>query len=343
MRYAKALAVAIATLMLATAGFALVSSDDDSLDATTPTGGIASYNFYIGVTGDSVFTNYTGSGYNAYIALVNALTSASVSVTADSAYTTTSDGYLTINSLYGTVTSLFGHTNGENVWNVYMYNNQGSWVAGPVNALGFYQAYSDYDSSLRTANIILWYGASGTNVNNLGITLPSSGLKDFVWIENNDVYQVTFHISYDTNMSRPSEISPAAWSYMTSHTGTYNGYGSNAYLALCNAISSVDGIDEMYNITYSGINNSAYGRVTSIMDVDQYNTLDAAAGEGYTTYTSTYYYWSLYTGDLSSSSSYASFNLGFYSPISGLGSSYVFDEFSLKFCASAYSWQEQDA
>ena len=290
-----------------------------------------------------VWTTYTGvSGYNAYLALSGKLSSEQESYVADDDYTIIQNGYTTINPDYGEFTSIFGYPeqNGYS-WYVYIYSPiSESWVLGPVSALGFYQAYSDYDSSLRTANIILYYSDSSTIVSSL--TMPSgSGIRAITDVYTNNAFKFTFHIAVDSLMSKPENVSSSAWTWLQNHQGSYVGYGSNAFLALRNAISGVSGNAEMFDIPGATINNSSYGYVDGIFSVYEQSsyveTTEMREGVEVDIAISTYDYWSFYTG-YGSTQAYSLFTPGFLTAIDGLGVGFEFDEYTLIYSESVFQW-----
>lgn len=315
--------------------------DSGDTDANS-TNGLGEFNFFIAGNGATSWTTYEGSGYNAYIALYAAL--GTTEKEADGNYTTTSPGYLTINENYGTFTKIGSDTNNDTTkWHVQIYSpSLQMWVQGPVDALGFYQAYSDYDSNLRTANIALYY----TSIENPQLPAPlptGSSLRSITEVVSNNAFKVTFHISVQTGMTKPVGIKDTEWSYLQTHAGTYYGYGSNGYLALVNAISSTMGNPMMLNVPGGAINTDSYGYVSSILSVKelsssvpQTGTVDGQEVDGTLT---TYDYWSSYIG--SGTSTYALFLLGFLTPIDGLGDDYVYDEFSLVYSESTWWSQNQ--
>lgn len=296
-------------------GFAVAV--DSNSDATDANNGLAEYKFFIGNEDGSDWDyTVTGIGYNAYIALQNALGDAvTVSTTSEgSSYTktvtTTYGSYVTINPDYGTIATIGSLTaDDSSIWHLFMYNNQNEWVQGPVDALGFYQGYSDYDSSLRTANIILFYGDSSWDVDTILATFTSpSSLASITTIDTSDDYKVTFTLNV-SSMDQPSYLTAAQWTYLQGLDGTtVFGYGSNCYTAFQNALSSVYGNSCMYDPLNDALNTSSYGYVSSILGI-----AENSATSGSTT---TWWYWSLHTG-APTTSNYASYMAGFYTPLSG--------------------------
>jgi hypothetical protein len=317
----KVIAAIVALMMVSTGVIVFETTHESEANATD---GLATYNFYIPYQGSWV--TYSAEGYNAFIALKSALYNASVEYYADENYTATVGGYTTINSNYGVFTSISGHIGSE--YTVFIYSPvTESWVLGPTKALGFYQAYSDYDANLRTANIIIAQGTI-TSMANLP-TLPTN-LADIFDVTSTNAFKVTFHISIADVNARPASVPEAAWTYAVAHQGTYYGYGSNCYLALQNAIASAYGNNSMYNTSTGQINVSSYGYLSSLMGVEEANSSTATQ--------SIWDYWSLYIGSsiAQDGSNYSLFTGGFLTPLSGLGSSYECNELCYQYVHSVY-------
>ena len=162
--------VAVVAFMMVAAGVAIFDATQES-DANA-SNGLATYKFFFAEDGDTSWTIISGEGYNAFIALKAALTGMGISSEVNENYTTTVDNYTTINSEYGLFSSITDLVS-SSAYSVFMYSTvTESWVPGPTKSLGFYQAYSDYDANLRTANIIIYNGTIET-AQAIGIELPS--------------------------------------------------------------------------------------------------------------------------------------------------------------------------
>ncbi|WP_400210984.1 hypothetical protein [Candidatus Methanarcanum hacksteinii] len=322
----KVIAAMVALMMVATGIVILEMTQESDASATD---GLATYNFFFAKQGDTSWTTHQGSGYNAFIALKAVLDNEETGYTANENYTATVDNYTTINSSYGQFTSIDGLIG--STYSVFMYSKvTESWIPGPTTALGFYQAYSDYDANLRTANIIIYDGVI-TTAQAIGIALPSgNNLASIYDVTTTNAFKVTFHISIANVTARPTSVSEADWNYAVVHQGTYYGYGSNCYLALQNAISSAYGNNSMYNTSNGGINVSSYGYVSSMMGVKEANTSTETQ--------SIWDYWSIYIGSsiAQDGSNYSLFTGGFLTPLSGLGSQYECSELCYQFVHSVY-------
>lgn len=336
----KIVSVVIAAIVAIVGVNVLIGTSETDGNSTN---GLGEFNFFVAGSGATSWTTYEGAGYNAYIALDAAL--GSVTKVADGNYTITQSGYQTINPDYGTFTKIGEDTTTTTMdWYVQIYSpSQQTWIQGPVKALGFYQAYSDYDSNMRTANIALYY----TSIENpqLPAALPTgTSLRPITDVLSNNAFKVTFHISVQTGMTKPAGIEDAEWSYLQTHTGTYYGYGSNGYSALVNAISSTFGNPMMLNILNGAINNGSYGYVSSILGVKEVSTsvpqTGNVGGQEVAGTLTTYDYWSVYIG--SGTGTYSLFLLGFMTPVSGLGSDFVFNEFTLEYTESTWWTQNQE-
>ncbi len=295
----------------------VVFTPDDS--SAVNTSGLADYNIYIGVPGTSNYLTYSATGYyDAYLAMENVVPS-SILLSAESSYTktvTTAWGsYTTINDAYGTIYNMLGYTTSTSEeWNVFMYvESSSAWIKGPVNALGFYQGYSDTDSSLRTANVFLYYGATTDTISDVSdsYALPTSGLASLTQIDtSNTNYRVTITLKNSVS-SQPSWMSDSLWTTLTALDGTQIiGYGSNCFTALQQGLSSVVGNDELYDTTDLVINNDSYGYVSEIAGIEEYSLKITD------TYTM-WWYWSLHDTSSPTSSNYLSYCAGFLTPLAG--------------------------
>lgn len=312
----------VAVMMMATGVVVCETAPESDASASD---GLATYNFFFPDYGNNRWVTYSADGYNAAIALKNAL---GTGVSMDENYIVTSS-YTTINSAYGQINYVSGHVG--STYTVFMYSPvSSSWVLGPTTALGFYQAYSDYDSNLRTANIIIHPGSISTT-SDIQMSLPDANeLASIFSVTSTNAFKVTFHISIANGVSKPSSISQTDWDSLVANVGDYVGYGSNCYLALKNAISNVYGNDAMLNTTTGAINASSYGYVSSILGVSEVNSS--------TTSLSIWDYWSIYMGSSVASdySNYSLFTGGFLTPLSGLGTDYECNELCYQYTHSEY-------
>lgn len=276
---AKVMAIITAIAMVAVTGFVAIGiSDGSDADAVTCDGNdaVAEYNFY--VYSDNAWVAYSGTGYNAWSALKNA-TGITVAM---GGMLINEWGYDNINPAWGQITAVNDVTG---TWNIQYYNVNNSWTNG-INALGFYNAYSDYDANFRTANIAIYNDDTAAHLGEL----PTTGLKSIVTVQQCDCFKVNFTI---TNGSE---------------SATYVGYGSNVYLAL-KSISAltVVGNGAVGSQSSANVNNSSYGYVTSINGVSESSTQIGTKTQ--------YNYWSLNVGNTASSVNYADFLAGFYTPV----------------------------
>lgn len=328
------LAMVIAAIMV----IAIVPLGLSDNDADGTVGG--AFNLYVYTTttdddGDEIesWVSATGTGYNAYIALMDSTLSSQVEAS-DSSYTTTSGYYTNINPSYGTITKFNGTENSTDSWNVYYYSDvQESWIAGNTNALGFYKPYQDYDSEFRTANIALFYGTPSNDQIN---ALPTTGLQSLIDVQGVSAYRFTFHILSPTG-DKPDNVATNSWSYYTSHIGTYYGYGSDASLALKDAISSTIGVNNVWNYANDAVNYSYYGQFTSMFGVEQQSSVTTSTSDdGTVTHTGIYDSYAVYAG--SSTGTYTSFMLGFYTASdAGIGMN-VNAEFAIVYEHNSYTW-----
>lgn len=320
---AKVMAIITAIAMVAVTGFVAIGiSDGSDADAVTCDGNdaVAEYNFY--VYSDNAWVAYSGTGYNAWSALINA-----TGITAVMGGMLINEwGYDNINPAWGQITAVNDETG---TWNIQYYNVNNSWTNG-INALGFYNAYSDYDANFRTANIAIYNDDTAAHLGEL----PTTGLKSIVTVQQCDCFKVVFNFSNLINV-KPEGINADAWSAYNALTSNYVGYGSNVYLALMNAVAGVTGNSAVLNAN-GQINNGSYGYVSTIAGLAE----TTIVGESSTYYT----YFSQYVGASVGWSNMASFLAGFYTPVldsnmGGLGNvhaySIVYDEYTWNWGASA--------
>ncbi|MCQ2070035.1 MAG: hypothetical protein MJZ68_02775 [archaeon] len=275
---AKVMAIITAIAMVAVTGFVAIGiSDGSDADAVTCDGNdaVAEYNFY--VYSDNAWVAYSGTGYNAWSALKNA-TGITVAM---GGMLINQYGYDNINPAWGQITAVNDVTG---TWNIQYYNVNNSWTNG-INALGFYNAYSDYDANFRTANIAIYNDDTAAHLGEL----PTTGLKSIVTVQQCDCFKINFTVTNGSD------------------SNTYVGYGSNVYLALKSIAGlTVVGNDVVGNQSAGSINNSSYGYITTVGSLSE----SSIVYETYAKYT----YWSLYVGE-NSSVAYAAFLAGFYTPV----------------------------
>ena len=337
----KITAAFVAFAMLAVA-FTFVYADDTSADdmefsmfdaqpsAATNYG---EFNIYVKFGSGSWSSNYGVDGYNAAIAI----DSLNLGIPMDMNYTTY-QGFYNINPEYGKISLPFTHNGVTYTYmNIGYYNvDQSGWRHAPTQSLGFLKPFADYE--LRTANIAISFSTSPPISESVVPPYPANaaiqGLVSLATIQGNPDFAVDF--GFVINLTAPQRAhyisifgnEPSIEQY------TAIGYGSDGYLALKNVLgSAVVGQGNVLRATANGnVINQSYG---SVQDID-----DAQYWEN--EYFTQFFYWSLYTVDGLSAPVYASFVLGFYSPLSEASAlnennfDFVVDTFNLEFTFSAF-------
>lgn len=280
--------VIVAVVMVAFAGAFIIAPVDDA-DAS---GTIGSYNFYL-TTDLSTFVKYESTGINASDAL-NSKTDllSAMDSTVDNAfskqYHNEYGDYTSVNTTWGAITKNAGSAVSGHQWNVFVYTLDGSNGAGQWKVadktLGFYKPFDDYNSAYATANVALYYGVATT----APTTLPVTGLQSLTPVTETATYAVNFEFTYVNN---GEDV------YTTA-----TGYGSDAALALINAVGSTN----VSLVTTPGVN---YGYLNSL-----YNLATVENSDG------SWSWWYMMNNVLPSNESVESvFYLGMYTPITGYG------------------------
>lgn len=236
--------------------------------------------------------------------------------------------YTEPNENYGKITGL----GNSDSFTVFVYTN--AWeIAQP--AIGWYRPFTDYAATVHFADSAgTGVGASAGSANIAIVagtyTSMPSGYETAISLTSVSNYQYTFNLKDTANA-----VSPASWPRVTYYNDqkegwysktlsasdlrtadgiTIRGYGSDAYLALKDALgASVVGQDTVTKLrtnsdgttylTYYSWMDSILGSGTHTQIINNQN--------GTTTYN--YTYWGSYT----SSGAYLQYTLGYYSGISG--------------------------
>lgn len=232
--------------------------------------------------------------------------------------------YWDVNPYYGTLSKI----NGCDIdsYSIYVYTSEGWEIADP--AIGWYRPFQDYadtavfedGDSAGAANILIVpYGTT--------FTYPTDTMG-FTQIGTTSEYRYTFYIQNiaegvsvpipDNGISVTTVVGGTDYDDVIYASDidegvTIVGYGSDAYLALLNALGSdyFDGQDvrsddsDDYTTYYSWM-KSLLGLETVYTTYD--DTVDGVYG-----YWSEYYYWASYTSD----GTYLDYTLGYYSGLSG--------------------------
>ncbi len=272
----------------------------------------------------------TVDAYNGAIALDRSLGTSIPHVIDMNLYTTDSYGYVSVNYQYGAITSINNiAASGDNVWNVFVLNESGSWVKA-VDSLGWYKPFGDYDLSHRTANIAVVYGTESgaqAKINAFTPTITSS----IIPVENivgNDSFKVTFYVKVSQSPDVQAALDDASISVSGTETttsamindGVYvTGFGSDLYLALKNAFPGKINGQDVVPCVSSGGYSTIYGWINSFLDLHSIQVDGKDTPSDYTD--DSWAWWIEYSsysvgtsGDVTGTIS--NFSLGLYSPIS---------------------------
>ena len=312
----KVFAIAAALMMMAVVGVAIVDHSDDS-DATA----VGSFTVYLSTDGGSTWSPSVVNANDG----AQALKASSWWSSGDSIQdldTTPQSSYATMNDNYGAITKFYGQTNHINndVWNVFVYVNN-TWIIAN-NALGFYKCFDDYAAAWQTANIALYYGAEAITVPST-LTSNMTSMSSITSVSENDNFLNTFYIKFKytpVDSSYPvltptvsGEVIDINENYVDSaaiSTGvTIQGYGSDAYLALIDAVN----YDE---VNFTGIGSVPmsgyywYGWMTSLFGLQ---TTLVNPGDSESWEDDEYAYWIVYEdfNPLTSQGTVSHYNLGF--------------------------------
>ena len=272
--------------MVMMAGVIMVSDSGES-DAS---GSIGNVNIYY-TTDLQTYTLETACGFNLSDAL-NSETAllSTLKSTVDNAYSKqyTNDygPYTSINDEWGNIIRNSSDAVEGSVWNVFVYtldgtNGAGQWKIAD-KTLGFYKPFNDYSNNYATANIALSYGPEQSNV---PVNLPTTGLQSLTQVTETTTFEFTFELYYTDSGDEVYD--------------TLIGYGSDAALALVNAVGANVNINLTPGLSY-GYLNSLYDRSTT-QDSD-----------------GSWSWWYMMNNTLNSDDySESQFYLGFYIPVPG--------------------------
>lgn len=315
----KVFAVIVAALMVVAMPIGLVAVDADT---TTTVNG--TYSVYA----------YDGQGWNSDIVsaydAAQAVMASKMWENGDSMVAKYTPGtWVTYNyDTYGNITTFMGETNNENKqWNVFFINTNNVVVKATHN-LGSYKCFSDYDQAHRTANIILYYGASTVSASDVtGYASCPTQTSSITSVEGS-AFRVTFtigisHDSAEATMNgtvKDVNNNVITEDDLYDSTVTVAGYGSDCYLALVDAIGA-------NNFTGTGVipneGYNPYGWMGTMFGLGTVQTAGANTPSDWTD--DRYAYWCIYDDD----NHLADFVLGAYSPLSSAGEPFGDNSISL--------------
>lgn len=320
-------AMIVALAMIAAPTMIIVADESDATEGVTGTYSVYAYN------GEA----WSSDVVNAYDAAQAVKGSSMWNTTTDSMVEKYLPGtWVTYNwDTYGNINTFMGQSNGENDWNVFV-KIDGEWVAA-ASCLGSYKCFSDYDAGHRTANIMLYYGAGVTassassEMNGKNLVAESS----ITQVSSTEAYKVDFYLTVGYESVTPVvngtvfdsdgiEVTPDD---LKTFVIIITGFGSDAYLALLDAIGATNISAET---TVPGVGYNAYGWMESMFGL---GTVQTAGADTPTDWMDDKYaYWSIYdehTCMNDTNDHLGDFVLGAYSPLVGAGSPFCVDSLAL--------------
>jgi len=319
----KAFAIMAAVMMLAVAGIAVVEVSDKS-DATTIAGTVKVYYY------DEANTQWgskTETAYNLYIAADNAASTLGYTISTNNSVW--KSGY-NPDKDYGLITAINSSSN----FKIYGYNNADSaWNDITNYPLGWFRPYEDYTAVnvdghyAAYANVaIVTQNGQGTYYDYTTIT----GMIDLTEVQDDSDFLCSFYLADATGrVSIPAGtqvkvFNGTTYEYQTITTQdiedgiTVYGYGSDAYLALLDAVgASLSGQMTAY-IAHTGY-YTYYSWMNTLFGIGTTSTTQSGV--------TTYYYWeALDPNAVSPGDEYLQWTLGYYSPVH-FDSNQVLDEF----------------
>lgn len=309
----KMIAVIAAVMMIVAIPIGLAA---DGADADT------------GVTGQYSVYAFDGSAWSSDIVdaydAAQAVQASEMWATGDSMVAKYTEGdWVTYNyTTYGNITTFMGKTNtATEQWHVFIIDVSGNIVAAE-DCLGSYKCFSDYDQAHRTANIILYYDASDVTADDVLDSFVgydgAVSISSITTVTESDAYKVTFTLSieYDgVDASITGTVLDVNGNAVTdaalkASTVTIVGYGSDCYLALKDAVGSVNFTGED---TVPGQGYNAYGWIGEMFGLGTVQTAGTDTPSDWTD--DTYAYWCIYDD----AEHLADFVLGAYSPLACAG------------------------
>lgn len=303
----KAFAIMAAFMMLAVAGIAVVGVSDES-DATS-TGSVKVY--YYDST-DQEWKSSTKVAYNLYEAIVDAISDLHYSVTIQGGNTHWDSGY-NPNKDYGLITQINQSTN----YKIYAYNNADeAWNDITNYPLGWFRPYEDYTAVNVDGHYAAYANVAIVTQNGQGVYYDYTTITGMIGLTSvqtsSNMYSFTLK-----DLTGTVEVPQGAVAKMPSgSTYTYQsittqmlqsgvtvyGFGSDAYLALIDAVGA-DLVGQMTAYAAHTGYYTYYSWMTSLYDagtVPLYDEDDQIIG---------YQYWEL----RNTSNVALSWTMGYYS------------------------------
>ena len=320
--------VAMAAFIMLSVSFFVVAEVSDESDAAT----LGTYDQKINVY------YYSGSwqasvqsSYNLYEAIAAAATTTGLTPTVATGDNSWVSGY-NPNQTYGLITGFTGESYTSYAVKVW---SGSAWVDYTNVPLGWIRPHADYGATVTvpgapfsaSANVAIVLNGAGES------TLPTTGLQTLQTVagNNNTLYFFTLHDDtssltftnktvqvFDTATATMSTISIDASDIQGVNSVVVAGYGTDAYLALIDALGTnllSDNIDTTTGKILAWVEH----RVYDDHDVYQYSYYTYYSwmvsvfgiGTDYDDHTGEYLYWGSYSG------TYLQYSFGYYSQLSG--------------------------
>lgn len=314
----KIMAVLMAALLVAVVGVVIVDDASDS-DASVSTTGSIKVSFKD--TGGN-WVSTTVSAFDVYQAVDSAKTTLgyTITITGENAtWNKDEGGYYNPDINYGAISQINGSSN----FTIFVYNNTASqWVTAKA-PLGWYRPFADY------AAAVTFDDGTCAGASNVAISMDGSAPSGISAISltaisttDNFIYAFTLKDNLNTvNVPSGTMVLIEDGPFYDSHELTASdlqsgitiyGYGSDAYLALKNAISPVIGGEKTFEL--KGSSPYQYYQYYSWMDtIIGYGTQSIYGSDDNGDY-SQYLYW-IQSG--TNSNNGGDYTLGYYSKLSG--------------------------
>ncbi len=321
----KIIVAAAVVLMMVALPFAVM---DDGSDAASGTNAVGSVNVYYA---DAEGVDYvTVQAFDLYQALVAAEDDLGLTINfepgADS-WNQDEGGYYNPNENYGAIGSIQLSDGGYIAYDVFVYNPIEVRWNYAEDAIGWYRPFADYANTV-TFNSGVCAGSANIAIVRGDYDLTTiTNLQPLTEISESSTFRYSFYLKDDSgtvNVPDNTTVTVRTISYTTitltnamlqSGIVIY-GYGSDAYLALMDAVgvnqnNASNLIGQTATFVLNGTGDSQYYTYYSWMD-----TLFGSGTE--TTYnddgSTTYLYWSSYTAE---TGYYLDYTLGYYSSLTG--------------------------
>lgn len=311
----KVISMMVAALLVIVAGAVMMDVASDS-DATA-SGSVKVY--YKGTGG---WSDTTVSAFDLYQAVETAKTTLGYTITItgeNSTWNKLEDGYYNPDKDYGTISQI----NGSSDFTVYVYDDESSaWVVAKA-PLGWYRPFEDYAQTV-TFQDGTCAGASNVAISTDGTVPTATDVIDFTSVGTGADYRYAFTLKNNQNtINVPAGTNVKikdGRNYVTHELTTTElragitiyGYGSDAYLALKDALSPVTGGDYAFELVDMG--SYQYYQYYSWMDEILNAGTQSIYGSDSTGNFSQYIYW-VQSG--TGTTAGADYTLGYYSMLSG--------------------------